>query len=56
MRKAEGARTVQPGEDEAQGDIINIHKYLNRGCKENRDRLLSGQEAIGRKWSKGGSL
>ena len=56
MRKAEGAGTIQTGEDEAQVDIINIHKYLKGGCKENRARLLPGQEAMGRKWSTGVSL
>ena len=27
---------MQPGEEKAQGDLINVWKYLKRGCKEDR--------------------
>ncbi|KAK4819773.1 LOW QUALITY PROTEIN: hypothetical protein QYF61_011373 [Mycteria americana] len=40
-RKAERPGTVQPGEEKAQGDLINVCKYLKRGCKENGARLFS---------------
>ena len=51
MRKAEGAWTIQTGEDEAQVDIINIHKYLKGGSKENRARLLQ----VKKQWEESGA-
>jgi len=38
--EAERAGTVQPGEEKAQGDLINADKYLKGGCEENGARLL----------------
>lgn len=32
---------VQPGEEEAQGDFINVHKYLKGGYKQDGARLFS---------------
>ena len=40
MRKANRAGTVWSGE-EAQGDLINVCKYLKAECRENGARLLS---------------
>ncbi|KAK4832897.1 LOW QUALITY PROTEIN: hypothetical protein QYF61_026447 [Mycteria americana] len=40
-RKAERAGTVQPGEEKAQGDLINVYKYLKGGRKEDTARLCS---------------
>lgn len=39
--KAQRAGTVQPGEEKAQRDLINVSEYLQGGCKADRDRLLS---------------
>jgi len=39
--KAERAGLVQPGEERAQGDLSNVYKYLQGGCKEDRARLFS---------------
>lgn len=39
--KSSGAGTVQPGEGEAQGGLINVCKYLKGGCKEQGDSLFS---------------
>ena len=41
--EAERAGTVQPGEEKAQGNLINVHKYLIGGRernKEDRAKLL----------------
>jgi len=39
--KAERAGTVQPGEEKAQGDLSNVYKYLQGGCREDDARLFS---------------
>ena len=39
--KAVRAGTVQPGEEEAQGDFIDVYKYLKEGFKEDGGRLSS---------------
>jgi len=37
----ERARTVKPGEMKAQGDLFNVYKYLQGGCKEDSARLFA---------------
>lgn len=39
---AEKAGTAQPGEDEAQGDLIHAHCHLKAGRKDDSQALLSG--------------
>lgn len=39
--KADRAGMVQPGEEEAQGDLINVCKQLKGGCKETGARLFT---------------
>jgi len=34
-------RTVQPGEEKARGDLMNVHKYLKGGWKQDGARLIS---------------
>ncbi|PKU42205.1 hypothetical protein llap_7501 [Limosa lapponica baueri] len=34
------AGTVQPREENAQKDLINVHTYLKQGCKEDGSRLF----------------
>ncbi|KAK4832384.1 hypothetical protein QYF61_022239 [Mycteria americana] len=41
QREAEGAGTVQPREEKAQGNIISLYKYLKKRFIEDRDRLFS---------------
>lgn len=41
-KNAETAEPVQPGEERARGDPVNISKYLKGGHKEGRARLFSG--------------
>lgn len=36
-QEAEWAGTVQPAEEKAQGNLIQVYKYLKRGCKENKN-------------------
>jgi len=38
--KAESARTVQPGEEKAQGVLTEVYKYLKGGCREDRAKLF----------------
>ena len=35
------ARSIQPGEEKAQGDLINVYKPLMGGFKEDGDRPFS---------------
>lgn len=42
--EAERAETLQFGEEEAQGDLNDVHKYLMAGNEEDRARLLSGAQ------------
>ncbi|KAK4816501.1 LOW QUALITY PROTEIN: hypothetical protein QYF61_017462 [Mycteria americana] len=44
----ERAGTVQPGEKQDQGDLINVCKYLKGGSKEDRAKLFSDQ----RQWAR----
>lgn len=58
--EAEKAGPVQPGE-EAQRDLISIHKYLKRGCKQGTARVLTvvpmpRQDAVCTICNTGGSL
>lgn len=51
---------IQPGEGEAQGDLIDVHKYLKGRRKEDGARLLSVVTSartggIGHKQDQGGS-
>ena len=39
--KAKRTGPVQPGYEEAQGDLISAYKHLKRGCKEDRARLCT---------------
>ena len=39
--EAEKSGTVQPGEEKAQGDLINAYKYMNGGTKEGGARIFS---------------
>lgn len=34
IEKAEKAGTVQSGEEKAQGDLINVYRYLKGECKD----------------------
>lgn len=52
--EAEGAGTVYQGEDEAQGDLANVCKYLQGACNEDRVDFLqrcpgTEQEVMGTK-------
>ena len=38
--------TVQPGEEKAQKDLVNVYKYLTGGCKEDRTRLFQACDKI----------
>ena len=35
------AENAQPGEEEAHGDLSDVHKYLKGGCKEDGARIIS---------------
>lgn len=37
-----GTGAARPGEEKTQGDLTNVHKYLQRGCKEDGSRLSPG--------------
>lgn len=39
--KVARAGNVQPREEQAQGDLLNVYKYLQEGCKADGARLLS---------------
>ena len=61
MRRAERAGTVQPGEEEAQGYLINVYKYLKGGAWKTESGSfqwcpVAGQEAMVTNWNTGGSV
>lgn len=52
---------AQPGEQEVQGDLINVCQYLKGGCQEVGATLcqwcpVPGPEAMNTRWHTGGSL
>ena len=54
------AGTVQPGEEKAQGNIVNAYRYLKGGQKEDGAKLfqwcpVTGPEAMDTKKNTGGS-
>lgn len=40
-KKAEVIGNVQPGDEKAWGDRINIYKYLKGRCKENEKKIFN---------------
>lgn len=48
--KAERSGTAQPGEEKAQRNLINVFKYLEGRCKEERARLSPVMPADRTKW------